>query len=86
MNPRVTAVSANDNHTLEITFANGEVGVYDCVSLLNFGVFQELQDITYFKQARAEGGTVVWPNEQDICPDTLYEDSRKLGVAGKIQD
>lgn len=77
MNPRVTAVVAKDDYTLEIAFANGEVGFFDCVAILNFGVFQELQDITYFKQARAEGGTVVWPHEQDICPDTLYEDSRK---------
>ena len=27
---------------------------------------------------RVEGGTVVWPHEQDICPDTLYEDSERL--------
>jgi hypothetical protein len=85
MNPRVTAVAANDNYTLEITFANGEVGFYDCVPLLNFGVFQELQDLTYFKQVRAEGGTVVWPHEQDICPDTLYEDSQKLAPAANRQ-
>jgi hypothetical protein len=22
-------------------------------------------------------GTVTWPNEQDICPDTVYLDSQK---------
>ncbi len=77
MNPRVRAVVPRDDYKLEITFTNGEVGVFDCAHLLSFGVFQELQDIYYFKQARAEGGTVVWPHEQDICPDTLYEDSRR---------
>jgi hypothetical protein len=45
---------------------------------LDFGVFRELRDADYFKQVRAEGGTVVWPHEQDICPDTVYEDSQKL--------
>lgn len=30
--------------------------------------------------ARAEGGTVVWPNEQDICPDTLYEELHEARV------
>jgi len=80
MNPRVAAVVPKDDYTLEIEFANGEVGIYDCVPLLDFGVFQELHDLTYFKQARAEGGTVVWPHEQDICPDTLYEDSQKLAA------
>ena len=79
MNPRVKSVIAGDDYKLEITFAGGEMGVFDCAHLLNFGVFRELRDISYFKQARAEGGTVVWPHEQDICPDTLYEDSMIWG-------
>ena len=78
MNPRVKTVVAQDNYKLEITFSNGEVGVYDCAPLLDFGVFTELRDDGYFRRARAESGTVVWPNEQDICPDTLYEDSIKM--------
>jgi len=78
MNPRVDKVVAHDDYTLKITFSNGEVGIYDCAPHLDFGVFQELRDLGYFRQARAEGGTVVWPHEQDICPDTLYEDSKKL--------
>ena len=78
MNPRVKSVIARDDYILEITFSNGEVGLYDCAPLLDFGVFKELNDIAYFKQGRVERGTVVWPHEQDICPDTLYEDSKKL--------
>lgn len=78
MNPRVKAVEAKQGYLLEIEFANGEVGVYDCKPLLDFGVFKELKDFEYFRQVRAEGSTVVWPHEQDICPDTLYEDSEKL--------
>jgi hypothetical protein len=78
MNPRVVTVTIRDDYQLEIEFTNGEVGVFDCAPLLEFGVFRELRDIDYFKQAHADGGTVVWPHEQDICPDTLYEDSRKL--------
>ena len=78
MNPRVEAVEPRDDHTLEITFTNGEVGVYDCRHLLNFGVFRELQDIRYFSRASVAYGTVTWPHEQDICPDTLYEDSVKV--------
>jgi hypothetical protein len=78
MNPRVKGVVARDDYSLEIEFANGEIGFYDCRPILDFGVFRELQDIEYFQQARAEGGTVVWPHEQDICPDTLYEDSKKM--------
>ena len=78
MNPRVKAVKAKGNYKLEITFSNGEVGIYDCSPLLNFGVFCELKDKIYFQQVRAAYGTVVWPHEQDICPDTLYLDSKKI--------
>ena len=78
MNPRVKSVVAKDDYKLEIEFANGEVGLYDCAPLLDFGVFKEMRDIGYFKQAYVDGGTVVWPHEQDICPDTLYEDAKKL--------
>ena len=78
MNPRVKSVTARDDYTLEVTFSNGEVGLYDCAPLLDFGVFKELHDIRYFRQAFVSGGTVVWPHKQDICPDTLYEASQRL--------
>lgn len=82
MNPRVRKITPKDDYTLEIIFTNGEVGIYDCKPLLDFGVFQELKDIRYFKQACAADGTVVWPHEQDICPDTLYIDSEKVAMRG----
>jgi hypothetical protein len=84
--PRVQRVESKPGHQLEITFTNGEVGVYDCSGLLDFGVFRELRDEGYFRRARVVQGTVAWPHEQDICPDTLYLDSRKMtseeGIAG----
>jgi len=77
MNPRVISVQAMPGHQLLIKFSNGETGTYNCNPLLKFGIFCELQDENYFRKARAEHGTVVWPNDQDICPDTLYLDSVK---------
>jgi len=77
MNPRVRAVRPGADYRLRITFTNGERGIYDCRPLLDFGVFRELRDEAYFRQVRAENGTVVWPHEQDICPDTVYLDSDK---------
>jgi hypothetical protein len=79
MNPRVKCVSALFDYKLQLEFTNGERGLYDCSPLLDFGVFQELKDLNYFKQACVLDGTVVWPHEQDICPDTLYLDSGKMG-------
>lgn len=78
MNPRVSAVTALDSKRLKLRFDNGEQGIYDCSGLLGFGVFQELRDEAYFRQVTVLDGTVVWPHEQDICPDALYLESVKL--------
>ena len=78
MNPRVKAVVPTDEYQLRMRFTNGEIGVFDCTQLLDFGVFREFQDLAYFKRASVAHGTVVWPHEQDICPDTLYDDSIKF--------
>lgn len=78
MNPRVIGVVPTEDYRLRLTFANGEVREFDCQHLLDFGVFRELKEVAYFMRASVAHGTVVWPNEQDVCPDTLYEDSVKL--------
>jgi hypothetical protein len=31
--------------------------------------------LQHFNQVKILDGTVTWPNEQDICPDSLYLDS-----------
>ena len=77
MNPRIAEVTPAENFKLKLVFSNGEKGLYDCSELLNFGVFKELQDSNYFNQVKVLDGTVIWPHEQDICPDTLYLDSTK---------
>ena len=75
MNPRIKEVIPLTDYKLKLIFTNGERGIYDCSNLLNFGVFQELQNIHYFNQVKVVDGTVSWPHKQDIYPDTLYLDS-----------
>lgn len=72
MNPIVKQVIPLTDYKLKLIFTKVELGIYDCSNLLNFGVFQELQNIHYFNQVKVVDGTVTWPHEQDICPDTLY--------------
>ena len=77
MNPRVKKVIPQPGYKLKIVFSNNERGLYDCSKLLDFGVFQELKDMAYFNKVMVCNGTVAWPNEQDICPDTIYIDTVK---------
>ena len=77
MNPRVTKVIPKPDYKLHLEFSNGERGVFDCTPFVGKGVFKEFEDVGYFLQAKECDGTVAWPHEQDICPDTLYLDSVK---------
>jgi Protein of unknown function (DUF2442) len=31
-----------------------------------------VNDLNYFKKVKLAFGTIQWPNEQDIAPDTLF--------------
>jgi hypothetical protein len=80
MNPTVKEVVPLADYQLRVTFTNGEIGIYDCRPLLDFGVFKELRNIGYFRCVRVENDTVAWPHEQDICPDTVYLNSVKTNT------
>ena len=80
MNPRVKRVSPLKNHELELEFDNGEHRKFDVSPYLNMGIFKELEDWEYFSKVRVSLGTVEWPNGQDFCPDTLFENSSILSI------
>ena len=77
MNPRVISVTPKDNYLLELHFDNGRTGLFDVRGFLDMPVFAPLKDKDYFSKVRPMFGAVAWPDGQDICPDTLYEDSIK---------
>jgi hypothetical protein len=72
---KVVEVMANDDFSLDIKFVDGSVKRFDVKPYLEYGVFKELKDKSYFKRAHVAFGTVQWPNEQDISPETLYLES-----------
>jgi len=78
MNPRVADVKPLDDYRLDMVFTNHERRLFDVKPYLTIGIFQELQDAVVFNSVRAFNGTVVWPNEIDLDPDTLYLDSQPV--------
>ena len=75
---KVIEAKANNDHTLELKFNDGSHRRFDVKPYLNMGVFQELKDITYFSNVSVAYGTVTWPHNQDIAPDTLYIESELI--------
>jgi len=69
---KITVVTANDDFSLDLKFSDGSLKRFDTKPYLDYEVFRELKDLNYFKQVDIAFGTVQWPNEQDISPETLY--------------
>jgi len=69
---KITAVTANDDFSLDLQFNDGTLKRFNVKPYLDYEVFCELKDLNYFKQVDLAFGTVRWPHEQDISPDTLY--------------
>ena len=78
LGPRVVEVTPNDDYKLLLTFNTGEKRVFDAQQLLDMKVFAPLKNIVFFKSVRVEFGTIVWPQDIDYCPDTLYEQSMPI--------
>ncbi|MBI2981421.1 MAG: DUF2442 domain-containing protein [Deltaproteobacteria bacterium] len=78
MEPRVKQVKTKKDYTLILTFNNREVRNFDMAPYLNRGVFKLLKDWSHFRRAKVMFGTVVWPGDIDIAPETLYQDSIPL--------
>jgi uncharacterized protein DUF2442 len=69
---RIREVKVLDGFRLRLVLTDGSVVERDVSSLLVGPVFEPVRkDRSLFAKVRAEGGTVVWPNGADLCPDVL---------------
>ena len=78
MNPRVKEVYPIENYQLRLVFNNGEEKIFDVKPYLTIGVFKELQNIGVFNSVRPFLGSILWENNVDLSPDTLYMEGKKL--------
>jgi hypothetical protein len=71
----VVAVEAGPNYLLHLEFENGEKRIFDMLPYMDKKPFVQLKDSPLFAMAFVDNGTVVWPNNIDIAPETLYYQS-----------
>ena len=72
MTPDVIKVLATPDYTIVAEFESGEVRRFDMRPYLDFPAFAPLMEPRFFMRAHVEHGTVVWSEEIDLSPDTLY--------------
>ena len=78
MRPKAIDVKPINNYMLEITFENGEKRKFDVKPYMKFKAFKELEDEKKFKKVKIAGLSIEWENGADICPDELYNNSKKI--------
>jgi len=79
----VSKVKANHDFTLDLEFENGELRQFDMKPYLNKKPFHRLKELSLFTCAEVAYGTVVWPGNLDIAPETLYDKSIPLKSESK---
>ena len=73
----VVSVEARKDNTLLLVFDNQEKRLFDMTAYLEKKPFSKLKESSKFMKAFIAYGTVVWPGNIDIAPETLWEKSYK---------
>ena len=70
--PDLISVQALDGYQLDLVFADGRRGVFDCSPYLQFEFMEGVREPSKFAAVRVDHGTAAWPDGEDLCPDDLY--------------
>jgi Protein of unknown function (DUF2442) len=82
--PLLIEATPTDGYMVHVRFEDGLAADVDLAYLVDYGsVFEALRELEYFRQLRADAdaGTIVWPNEADIAPETLYAHAQRCAAA-----
>ena len=74
----VSAIEYRSGYTYHIMFDDGTSGDVDFSCYFSRGpVFEPLEELSFFRRAVVDGGTIAWPNGADVAPETLYEEVKQ---------
>ncbi len=82
----VNCVEIAPDFVLILTFSDGERRYFDMKPYLHYPVFRRLENPGFFSLAHVDYGTVTWPGDIDIAPETLYEFSVPFSIYGRIAE
>ena len=69
----VTEATYSGKYQIDVRFADGSSGKVDFAKYLEEGtVLSKLKDLAVFKSFGVKYGTIVWGEDLDIAPETLY--------------
>ncbi len=71
----VISVKTREDYTLELVFENGEKRIFDMKPFFDKKPFAKLLNSPLFFKASVQYGTVIWPGNIDIAPETLWSRS-----------
>lgn len=71
--PQVEEVQPESNYRLKLRFVDGSEGVLDLSDKVGHGVYADWTDKDIFESVRVtDSGNITWPNDVDMCADSLY--------------
>lgn len=68
----ITAFKIHQDYQIVITYINGEKRLIDMKNFLTEKPWDKLKSKTLFNKVTISYGTLSWPGEIDIAPETLY--------------
>ena len=85
---KVTDVEIIAPYTLHIVFDDGAQRTINFEPALDGYYYEPLRDVSFFNQVRLdpEIHTLVWPNDADFDPATLYEWEQNDGSVAEQND
>jgi hypothetical protein len=78
MVPRPKCVKTLENYCLQVSFENGETKIYDMSALLAKPFYSKLKNRNLFNTVKVSDITLEWATGEDLCPDELYYNSKKI--------
>jgi hypothetical protein len=76
----IVAVSPLPDFVLDLQYQNGERRLFDFKPLMANKPWNRITTSSMFNRVKPAHGTIGWPGEIDIAPETLYSDSVPLAV------